>query len=486
MEGLSATCYPGRSFMSSTHHHTTSHSLSKTDQLQGPRSVGGDLHLSSAAEIQAFHAAAKVAAEEFKASYKEAGGKEPKLDRIVSPEQEGLINEWLATPEGIQKISTLSDRVISFVTEAVGRGHPGHDMRHVLYKDPISGLRIAMEEELSPAQELFIIPSLLHDVGRLFEPLLFDKPQSGTLGVDHTILGFAITQSLLGDCLTTESSNPELAVALKNLHDEILNAVLDHQSGNSKRSAMAQFVQRADREQLVGYEALHRFLSFDVGFYGLQIKGAPDQALNTKLPLPGTAEDNHLFVHAEFYMRNLFANQGKRADEHTDIGKIQTGRFLLLAATPRMRRQIFDPELRRDLGDEVDTEGTKRLLSEEVWNEIAAFTTPQLINRLDVLRGEKTLQDLAKEFVHPLHATRTDFGSYSNWAQISEKLQVLDSQEDRYFGRALMYGLTLAEEVEKEDRAIVSAALMQYARDDNNLMYKVAKLVAGLQDNQGH
>jgi hypothetical protein len=248
---------------------------------------------------------------------------------------------------------------------------------------------------------------------------------------------------------------------------------------------MAQYVQRADREQLVGYEALHRFLSFDVGFYGLQVTGEQDLSLNTKLPLPGTAEDKHLFVHAEFYMRNLFPNRGQRADEHTDVGKIQTGKFLWLAATQSMREQIFYPELQRDSGVEVETHGTKRQLSEQVWRAIAAFDTRQL-NRLDALRGERTLQDLAKEFVHPQHATRTDSGSYSNWAQIVAKLSELNWQEDRHFGRALMYGLKLAEEVESEDRAIVSAALTRYSTQSNNLMYKVAKLVAELQDNRGH
>jgi hypothetical protein len=49
-----------------------------------------------------------------------------------------------------------------------------------------------------------------------------------------------------------------------------------------------------------------------------------------------------------------------------------------------------------------------------------------------------------------------------------------------------MYGLKLAEEVESEDRAIVSAALTRYSTQSNNLMYKVAKLVAELQDNRGH
>jgi hypothetical protein len=449
--------------------------------LHVPGASRSILHLSTPEEIRDFHARASIAAEQFKAHYKDHTGKEPKPECLLSAGQQTLVNQWLATPEGAAKISALSDRVISFVTETVGRGHPGHDKRHVLLKDPISALRIALEEDLSPAQQLFILPSLLHDAGRLFEPQLFDKPQSGTLGVDHTILGFAITNELLGDSLTTDNSNPELALALKNLHDEILNAVLDHQSGNSRTSLMAQYVQRADREQLVGYEALHRFISFDVGFYGLDIHAVCNSELRQKLPPPGTPEDSHLLVHAEFYARNLFENIGARASEHANQGKIETGRFLALAATPAMREQIFAPEIQRDLHQEVASHWSKKPLSSEVWDEIRSFVTPELIGHLDRIRGNRTLKELVDNFIHPPHATRTDSGSYTNWNTIVEKLGVLGPDENRRFGRALTYGLNLASETDAADRAIVHQALERFERQPHSLVYKVARLVMALQ-----
>lgn len=449
--------------------------------LQVPSASGSVLHLSTPEEIRDFHARASIAAEQFKARYKDPSGKEPRPECLLSTAQEAIVSQWLATPEGATQLSALSDRVISFVTDTVGRGHPGHDKRHVLFKDPISALRIALEEDLSPSQQLFILPSLLHDAGRLFEPELFDKPQSGTLGVDHTILGFAITDELLGDSLTTDVSNPELALALKKLRDEILNAVLDHQSGSSRTSAMAQYVQRADREQLVGYEALHRFISFDVGFYGLDIHAVSNLELRHKLPLPGTPEDSHLLVHAEFYARNLFENLGVRASEHTNRGKIETGRFLALAATQVMREQIFHPEIQRDRHQEVSTHWSKKPLVEQVWGEIRDFVTPERIGHLDTIRGNRTLKELAENFIHPQHATRTDSGSYANWNTIIDKLGMLNPEEERCFGRALTYGLTLANETDAADRAIVHEALERFASQPHGLVHKVARLVMALQ-----
>jgi hypothetical protein len=464
------------------HHHANPGRPGDAGPFRGPGLVDGNLRLSSAERIRAFHAQATVAADEFKATYKDESGKEPRSEFLVSPDQEKRINAWLGSVEGREKIAALSDRVISFVTETVGRGHPGHDMRHVLYKDPLSALRIALEEDLSPARQLFVIPSLLHDAGRLFEPELFDTPQSGTLGVDHTILGFAITDQLLGDALASETHDPELAVALKNLRSEILNAVLDHQSGNSRTSLIAQYVQRADREQLVGYEALHRFISFDVGFYGLEIREQVEQTASQKLPLPGAADDRHLFLHAEFYARNLFPNEGSHANTHTDIGKIETGRFLWLAATPAMREQIFSPELQRDLGKPAEPHWSKKPFSPELWEQIRNFDTAQLIEKLDAFRAGRALEELTDLFIHPRFATRTDIAPYNNWETIREKLAALNGDEAQRFGRAISYGLMLADDVDVQDRKIVRDSLARFMDEPRGPLYKVARLIGTLQD----
>jgi hypothetical protein len=399
---------------------------------------------------------------------------------LVTPEQERLVNEWLQGPEGRDKTLRIAARVLSFVSASIGHGHPGHDKRHVLYKDPIAGLRLALEEEISPCRELFIIPSLLHDVGRLYEPALFSKPQSGALGVDHAALGFVVTRHLLGDNVETESGSPELRLGLANLRNEILNAVLDHQTGNSRTSFIAQAVQRADREQLVGYEILHRSLAFDTGFYGLQIRSTVIPERSHSLPLPGAADDTHLFHHIEFYMRNLFANVGRAAHQHTVQGKIESGRFLWLASSPSMRAQIFAPEIARDEGREPLPGKFKAPLDLPLWKAITDFPSRDTMDELLRIRNGRSLRDLAHEFVHPPHATRTDSSGYENWGRIDTALNVLEPLEKRRIGDALSYGLKLATDVVQQDGRVIKTAVARFGKDPCSVLGSVAKLLQEL------
>jgi hypothetical protein len=404
---------------------------------------------------------------------------------LLTREQERLVSDWLCGPEGSRKVERIADRVIAFLSNSIGHGHPGHDKRHVLYKDPISGLRFALEEDLSPCRQLFIIPSLLHDIGRLYEPELFPKPQSGVLGGDHAALGFLVTHHLLGDDLRSEGEAPELSLALANLRNELLNAVLDHQTGHSRTSFFAQAVQRADREQLVGYEMLHRSFGFDLGFYGLRIRGSKIPERSHTLPLPGRADDDLLFHHIEFYMRNLFSNIGREAERHTDKGKVESGRFLWLAASPEMRSQIFAPEMARDEGREVVQGRYKGALEPRVWKEIVTFSSSQLSAELAEFRGVRSLRQLAQEFVHPPHATRCDIPGYDNWGRIDTALSLLDPVEKRRMGEALSYALKLAADVDREDGAIIAAAIHRFGGISSSAIGKVALLVQGLHSDRG-
>jgi len=445
-----------------------------------PREVGIPARGYHPLEIRTFHAVALEAAQQFHSFYKDASGREPRAELMMTPEQERLISDWLQGLEGSAKIQRITDRVLSFVSSAIGHGHPGHDKRHVLYKDPISGLRLALEEDLSPCRELFIIPSLLHDVGRLYEPALFAKPQSGALGVDHAALGFLVTRHLLGDDLATEGGSPELQLALGNIRNEILNAVLDHQSGFSRTSFIAQAVQRADREQLVGYEMLHRSIAFDVGFHGLQIRGARIPEREHTLPLPGHADDTHLFHHIEFYLRNAFPNVGGKASEHSDQGKIESGRFLWLASSPSMRAQIFAPEIARDNGNAPLRGQYKEPLSEPVWRAISSFGSSEVMTELMSIRAGRSLRELAREFVHPPHATRTHSPGYENWGRIDTALALLPPLEKRRMGDALSYGLMLAEEVSRADAEILKSALERFGERPSSPLGRIARLVLSL------
>ena len=428
-------------------------------------------------DIRAFHQLSLEAAGQFRSFYKDALGREPRPEMLNTPEQERAVSEWLQGPEGRERIQGIAERVISFVHASIGYGHPGHDKRHVLYKDPIAGLRLALEEDLSPYHELFILPSLLHDVGRLYEPALFARPQSGALGVDHAALGFSVTRHLLGEDLATESGRSDVSLALANLRNEILNAVLDHQCGDSRASFIAQAVQRADREQLVGYEMLHRSLAFDTGFHGLRLRSAVMSERCHTLPLPGSAHDTHLFHHIEFYMRNLFPNVGRAAHHHTDRGKVETGRFLWLAASPAMRAQIFAPEIARDEGRHSRTGKFKAPLDPPIWRAITEYPSPATMDELLRVRDGRSLRDLAHTFVHPRHATRTDTPGYENWGRIDTALTVLQPLEKRRMGDALSYGLKLADDVAQHDGRIINDALERFGGEPSSVLGTVARLM---------
>jgi hypothetical protein len=436
--------------------------------------------LSDIRELRAFHQEALDQAQRFTSFYKDQTGNEPRSDLLMTLDHERLIDAWLESSEGREKSEAIADRALRFVSTNIGLGHPGHDRRHVLVKDPIAGLRLALEEELNPCRGLFIIPSLLHDVGRLYEPALFGAPQSGVRGGDHAALGFVITDHVLGDELRTESGDSELSYALALLRNEILNAVLDHQSGHSRTSFIAQAVQRSDREQLVGYEMLHRSFAFDVGFHGVQVRGVKIPERVHTLALPGAADDRHLFHHIEFYMRNLVPNVGRCAELHAERGKIESGTFLWLAASPEMRAQIFAPELARDQGIALIQGKYKEPLKPHVWEAIRDFSTSRQVSELNNFRGMRSLRELAREFVHPPYASRTDLRGSENWPRIDAALNLLTPLEKRRMGDALSYGLLLAGDVAREDRRIVDEAVARFSSRPTSPLLKVALFVRDL------
>lgn len=459
--------------------HLSTHSYSDGG-LVAPSFDRSLARLSQPHELRAFHEEAVAAAKEFSSFYKDTSGREPRPEFRMTPEHERLLDGWLESPEGRQRSDAIAERALHFLSSNIALGHPGHDKRHVLFKDPLAGLRLALEEELSPSRSLFIIPSLLHDVGRLYEPKLYAVPQSGVRGFDHAALGFHITNHVVGEDLRTDSKDPGLSQALVLLRNEILNAVLDHSSGNSRSSFFAQAVQRADREQLVGFEMLHRSFAFDIGFFALQVRGVKIPERRHTLPLPGTEDDTHLLHHIEFYMRNLFPNVGKCAERHAEKGRIESGRFLWLAASPEMRAQIFAPEIARDEAESCPEGRYKAPLEPHVWRAILDFATDKQMKDLSSLRGMRSLRELAREFVHPPHASRTDIRGFDNWSRIDAALNLLNPLEKRRMGDALSYGLLLARETAEADRGLVEEAVARFSPQASPVLSKVALFVRGL------
>ena len=66
-------------------------------------------------EVRSFHGLALEAAKEFRSFYKDASGREPRAELLLTADQERLVSEWLEGPEGRQRVQRVSDRVISFL-----------------------------------------------------------------------------------------------------------------------------------------------------------------------------------------------------------------------------------------------------------------------------------------------------------------------------------------------------------------------------------
>jgi hypothetical protein len=145
-----------------------------------------------------------------------------------------------------------------------------------------------------------------------------------------------------------------------------------------------------------------------------------------------------------------------------------------------MRAQIFAPEIARDMGREPSSGHFKKPLELHIWNAIKEYASNEVLQELTVLRGGRSLRELALAFVHPPHATRSDASEYENWGRIVTALDALQPLEKRRMGDGLSYGLKLATEVGQADREIVASAIARFGGEPASVLGKVARLVRDL------
>lgn len=439
----------------------------------------GMLGRNDPAELLLYMDRARAEAAAFSSAFKDPSNqKEPRREKLLGPAQEALLDGWLASEAGAKLAAGITADVIAIAERSFNHGHPGHDARHVLVKDPIAALRHALEDDLSGSRSLFMLPSLLHDIGRLAEPALFGQPQSGAFAKDHAVFGFMILKDVLDSALKLPPDrDSQLAEAAEILKGELLNAVLDHQTGNSRSSFIAQAVQRADREQLVGYEMIHRSISFDVGFSDQKIASDINPERERTLPLPGAKEDNHLFHHIEFYMRNLYANIGSVAKTHADAGKVESGTFLYLAAADAMRAQIFAPELAHDATGSVpqDLAPTKRPLERAVWERIRRGPDEPTLERMSGIKAEAGLEELTLRLLEAPFTTSPNAPGYQNWKVINARLAELDAGERERMQTAVAYALAMGEQAAEADKVVVGRAISQ--RPTHPVLGRIAEML---------
>src|SRR3989339_539272 len=332
------------------------------------------------------------------------------LPQIAESEKEQL-DTWVLSVEGSEIIAEVVDVFFHLITSTAQHGFPGHDERHT-YMVVLSGLVQAVErkEELRPYERLFLLGAVMHDFGRLLEPAFFGKPIGGLIGHVHPQMSFHFARRVL-NCFSIP----------KKLIDHIVFSILEHQHPRQGATRMARAVQRADREQLIGPEAVIRMLGFDVGLHGLRLKTNMHPQKNINIAAAGHPGDDDFFHHIEFYMRNLFPLEGPCGEEWATRLKVMSGQFLWMSATDDIRKQIFAPEMM-----EVSSIGNfKKKLSPKIWQEIQRGCDTETVQQIDALTQSHTVYSLAHYLLH------SPFASVSEMIlqHIDAELETLNNEE---------------------------------------------------------
>lgn len=303
------------------------------------------------------------------------------------------LTTWVKSERGRRTLLELTQNCAELVADVSHNGPPGHDTAHLL-KDLYSALIAIREERLQDSWLIAtFIPSLMHDFGKKLEYRIHGHHISGVEATDHANISSYYLNKLL-------EQYPEIPQALK---DQMRYAVLVHTKGTSEET-MAQLVQRADREQLVGAEGVRRMFIADAALGTAKVKTKHNPQRKTQLPLPGKSDDTDLFHHIEFYMRNLYPNIGKNGENRASTLKAESGIFLWLASTDSIRQQIFAPELEAYEGQKIIAENEKgevkfkKPLLESIWKLIQQRAEEEGRIAME-LYGDLSLSELLSRFI---------------------------------------------------------------------------------------
>ncbi len=354
------------------------------------------------------------------------------------------LNDWFRTE--LTTAQELTTTAVDLLQRCSSQGHPGHDRRHILYMDSLSALRHCAEDNITDYRSLFLIGALYHDVGRLPEPRLYGAPASGVQGADHQYLGYYLVSELLKAFPTVPAE----------ISDSIAFSVLVHQTGKDSDNFAAQFVQRADREQLVGPEFMLRTIGCNVGYGRVGLKIPNSEQREHTLSLPGTPAETDIANHLEFYMRNLYPNIGSKGSMHAEQLKVISGAFLALAHGENLFHQLFAPEIARD-NDRAPVAGKfKPPLKLETWQRIQAELVGSNLDEARKLREFYQRDDskLFRDFLMPpmvpdlgiVRVNELDPTSPSMLYQLGRAWDLLDTKERERYRLAFAYGIVARDE----------------------------------------
>ncbi len=380
---------------------------------------------------------------------------------------------WCETSIGRQFAADLVGNAIELLSRTVHQGMPGHDRRHIMYKVPLAALRFCLSENLSVAESLFLAPVLLHDVGRLPEPVMFDKPGAGTKGGNHAIFGFLVIKKLFDAISSEYHLAPDIARGLKCHGMRLARAVLVHQKGECRDDYYARVVQDMDRLQLLGVEIVGRSLGSDVGIHQLSLTSPIDKKLNTALPRPGSVDSRSYRELIEFYMRVLGDWREPALLKTAETSKVDSAIFLMLSGDRNQVEQTFFPEHCRDAGVPFKKSRSKRALSAAIWKKIQRTVDPAFLQQVKEISKHHSLTDLAVQVAFPTLTTRDS----AIEGTIIGQAKALNEAEARRLKEAFAFAVLRQRETDLIDLDTIVTALWKFRRSPERPEFKVARLM---------
>lgn len=364
-------------------------------------------------------------------------------------QEQDRLDAWTVSDEGRSTMSHLVGACVDLVSDDSYNGPPAHDKSHYL-KDLHSGLVATREDKYRPWQkEAAAIGSLMHDFGKMLEVPLTGKHATGVVATDHANISYFLVNRLI----KSYGNMPQ------GLEDQILYAIVTHQQGTSKET-VAQLVQRADREHLVGAEGVRRMFIADAGLEGRKLHTDIRSDRRIELSLPAKPEDDSLFHHIEFYMRNLYPQIGSCGSIRAEDLKAEAGIFLWMASPEAVRKQIFSPEFERD---ELLTSGRqyvqgenkfKKVLDTQTWGKIKTGPTENDQREMEKYKSTP-LPELLKLFIARKNTnltwkTEQAAAPEDVLANLNKQVVALSKEESTKLHDGLRFALVRIERQERE------------------------------------
>jgi len=249
------------------------------------------------------------------------------------------LDEWVLTSQGQNMLVALVTDIQTHIKTVSSFSLPAHDIRQILYKDAIEGLRFSQMENLQGFKETFMIPMISHDVGRLLEGRFFHSDNPHENWIPHSQLSYLLLKAVL--------DRPDYKDMPQKLKNHFLYAVAGH-SGDNGQTYMSRAVQTCDRMQLIGPEGFFRALSYVVCLMEGNIKYPVRESY--KNDLPEMIKHTSVLSLIEYFSRNMRQNIGGEHVKWQECVAIENVAILMMAChgNPELYQKIFAPELNQN------------------------------------------------------------------------------------------------------------------------------------------